>query len=189
MKSSILCFALVAGLAAAQSDKIPDCATSCVDKYATGDGIAGCKALDVACICKNDDFLNGVACCLEGKCDTAGKTAAVEYAKKICSAAKVDVPDSVVCKSSSSSASASASASASEKASESASGTAMGDASSSETGSAASASVSATASSDSTETASATEAAASSTSSTDAAAGLSSASGLLGAIAAMLMAL
>ncbi|KAH7022936.1 hypothetical protein EDB80DRAFT_696060 [Ilyonectria destructans] len=188
MKSSIFSLALVAGLAAAQAGKIPSCATSCINKYTTGDGIAGCSAIDVKCICSNADFLSGIACCLEGQCDAAGKAAAVKYAQQICSAAKVTVPDEVVCKSTSSG-SASASASATGVASESASGTATGKAASSSTASAASAAVSTTASSASTETGSATDSAASSTSSTGAAGGLSSAGGLLGAIVAMLAAL
>ncbi|KAK7422626.1 hypothetical protein QQZ08_009432 [Neonectria magnoliae] len=188
MKSSIISLVFVAGLVAAQADKIPSCAaredvTSCITQYTTGDGIAGCGQLDIKCICSNSDFLDGIACCLDDACDDSGKAAAVRYAQQICSSSGVTVPDKVVCKDSASSKSASASASAiasSKSASESA---AASGASSSV--SAATTTVEAAGSG----TSSATETVATATVSTDAAAGLSSVGGLLGAVMAMLLAL
>ncbi|KAL7803603.1 hypothetical protein V8C44DRAFT_343625 [Trichoderma aethiopicum] len=100
MKASVLSLVLLSGLVAAQ---IPDCATSCVTKYTTGTSIAGCGQLDIACICKNDDFLNGIACCLASACDKDGQAQAVKYAKQICSSAGVSTPDNVVCNENSSS--------------------------------------------------------------------------------------
>ncbi|PTB76190.1 hypothetical protein M440DRAFT_1401645 [Trichoderma longibrachiatum ATCC 18648] len=100
MKASVLSLIFLSGLAAAQ---IPDCATSCVTKYTTGTSIAGCGQLDIACICKNDDFLNGIACCLASACDKDGQAQAVKYAKQICSSAGVSTPDNVVCNENSSS--------------------------------------------------------------------------------------
>ncbi|KAH6957652.1 hypothetical protein BKA56DRAFT_502641 [Ilyonectria sp. MPI-CAGE-AT-0026] len=183
MKSSIFSLALAAGLVAAQTGKLPSCATSCITKYTTGDNIAGCGQLDIKCICSNADFLDGIACCLDAACDATGKSAAVEYAQQMCSTAGVTVPDEVVCKDSASSKSESASKSASTSATESAA---------SETASRAAASdstASTNAETTGTETASATESVATATASTDAATGLSSAGGLLGAIMAMLVAL
>ncbi|KAK1249231.1 hypothetical protein MKX07_002747 [Trichoderma sp. CBMAI-0711] len=107
MKASMLSLIFLSGLAAAQ---IPDCATGCVTKYTTGTSIAGCGQLDIACICKNADFLNGIACCLTSACDKDGQAAAVKYAKQICSSAGVSTPDDVVCNENSSSATESATA-------------------------------------------------------------------------------
>ncbi|KAL6873072.1 hypothetical protein J3F83DRAFT_600126 [Trichoderma novae-zelandiae] len=94
MKASVLSLVFLSGLAAAQ---IPDCATGCVTKYTTGTSIAGCGQLDIACICKNSDFLNGIACCLASACDKDSQEQAVQYAKQICSSAGVSTPDDVVC--------------------------------------------------------------------------------------------
>ncbi|KAM0258366.1 hypothetical protein ACHAQJ_003841 [Trichoderma viride] len=110
MKSSILSLAFVATLAAAQAG-IPSCATGCVTKFTTGSSIAGCQQLDIACICKNSDFLDGIACCLTTACDAASQTQAVKYAQQICSSAGVSTPDQVVCKENSSSQSETATAS------------------------------------------------------------------------------
>lgn len=94
-------------------------------KYTTGNAIAGCKNGNVKCICENDEFLNGIACCLTDACDDAGKAAAVKFAQQICSTAGVTVPEEVTCNNSTSSSSATESAaSASGTASEAASGTA-----------------------------------------------------------------
>lgn len=73
----------------------------CVDQVTTGSGIAGCNKLDTNCICSNQDFLSNIACCLVDKCDEAGRTAAIAYAKTICATADppVTVPDEVVCNS------------------------------------------------------------------------------------------
>ncbi|KKP03014.1 hypothetical protein THAR02_04893 [Trichoderma harzianum] len=108
MKASVLSLVFLSGLAAAQSG-IPTCATGCVTQFTTGTSIAGCGQLDIACICKNADFLSGIACCLASSCDQAAQTQAVNYAKQICSSAGVSTPDSVVCNEKSSSSSTEAS--------------------------------------------------------------------------------
>ncbi|KAI9171482.1 GPI anchored CFEM domain protein C [Paramyrothecium foliicola] len=106
---SIFSLALLVGLVAAQADGIPACARECVTSYTSGDRIAGCTSFDVKCICSNnDDFLSGIACCLEDACDQAGKDAAVTYAKEICSGSGVEVPSEVVCQSAASSSASSA---------------------------------------------------------------------------------
>ncbi|KAF9761912.1 hypothetical protein IL306_003632 [Fusarium sp. DS 682] len=108
MKLSVFTSVLLAGLVAAQQEKLPKCAQPCVDKYTTGGGVAGCGQLDVKCICSNKDFLSGIACCLEDKCDSASKETAVKYAKQICSTAGVnDLPDQVTCNNNTASGSAS----------------------------------------------------------------------------------
>ncbi|KAI8691007.1 hypothetical protein LRP88_08284 [Fusarium phalaenopsidis] len=129
MKSTLFIAALFAGLASAQQDKLPTCAQPCVDKYTTGKGIAGCGQFDFKCICSNESFLDGIACCLEDECDEKGKEAAVDYAKKICSTSGVEVPDEVVCKdsakeSANTSASAASASGSNTAASDTASGTA-----------------------------------------------------------------
>ncbi|KAH7006013.1 hypothetical protein EDB82DRAFT_492222 [Fusarium venenatum] len=98
MKLSLFASVVLAGLVAAQQEKLPKCAQPCVDQYTTGGGVAGCGQLDIKCICSNQNFLSGIACCLDEKCDTVGKETAVKYAKQICATAGVtDLPDDVKC--------------------------------------------------------------------------------------------
>ncbi|KAI5466011.1 hypothetical protein BGZ63DRAFT_375080 [Mariannaea sp. PMI_226] len=196
MKASILSLVLVTGLVAAQSDKIPSCATSCISKYTTGDGIAGCGQLDIKCICSNKDFLSGIACCLKDKCDASGQEAAVKYAKQICSSAGVTVPDQVTCNQDTSSESASASASGSQSAatksaskSESASATESSSKDTATAKAATSAATTTAASSADEATSTGSSSAPSSTSSGAAVAGMDSATGLMGAVMAVLLAL
>ncbi|KAL4730549.1 hypothetical protein ACLX1H_002585 [Fusarium chlamydosporum] len=86
MKLSVFTSVVLAGLVAAQQEKLPN----------------------------NKNFLSGIACCLEEKCDTEGKDTAVKYAKQICSTAGVtDLPDDVTCDKSAASGSASSSGTAS----------------------------------------------------------------------------
>ncbi|KAK1970882.1 hypothetical protein LY78DRAFT_652485 [Colletotrichum sublineola] len=106
MKSSVAVAIALAGLAAAQTD-LPTCAQSCVTQFTSGNAIAGCSNLDVKCICSNDNFLNGIACCLAGACPEADQKTAVKYAQNICTGAGVSVPDQVVCKTANASASGS----------------------------------------------------------------------------------
>ncbi|KAM0305547.1 hypothetical protein HYE67_008527 [Fusarium culmorum] len=98
MKLSVFTSVVLAGLVAAQQEKLPKCAQPCVDQYTTGGGVAGCGQLDIKCICSNKNFLSGIACCLEKECDAQGKETAVKYAKQICATAGVtDLPDDVTC--------------------------------------------------------------------------------------------
>ncbi|OBT47601.1 hypothetical protein VE00_03018 [Pseudogymnoascus sp. WSF 3629] len=86
---------------------VPDCAKPCVEQFTSGSNVAGCNKLNTNCICSNKDFLSNIACCLVDKCDEAGRSGAIAYAKSICATADppVEVPSEVVCNSSSSSSS------------------------------------------------------------------------------------
>ncbi|KAK1975497.1 hypothetical protein LZ30DRAFT_605506 [Colletotrichum cereale] len=106
MKFSMAVAIALAGLAAAQTD-LPTCAQSCVTQFTSGNAIAGCSNLDVKCICSNENFLNGIACCLAGACPEADQKTAVKYAQNICTGAGVSVPDQVICKTANASASGS----------------------------------------------------------------------------------
>jgi cobalamin biosynthesis Mg chelatase CobN len=105
MKTAILSLAFAAGLVTAQLQEVPDCAVPCVNEYTNGNKIAECGQLDIKCICSNQEFLDGIACCLEDACDQEGRDQAVAFARQICSTEDVEVPEDVVCKRSSSSAS------------------------------------------------------------------------------------
>jgi hypothetical protein len=70
----------------------------CVVEFTTGDLIAGCKQGDIACICSNKDFLDGIACCLVDDCDDASQKAAVDFARGLCTGAGVQVPNEIICK-------------------------------------------------------------------------------------------
>ncbi|PTB39517.1 uncharacterized protein TrAFT101_007704 [Trichoderma asperellum] len=201
MKASIVSLVFTAALAAAQDlSGLPSCATGCVTKFTTGTAIGGCQQLDIGCICKNADFLNGIACCLADACSKSDQDKAVSFAQQICSSAGVSTPDQVVCKDSSSSQTGSATVSdnsASSKTTESSdssttkssdSSTSAADSSSApaSTGSG-STTAAPTGSSAKTTTGSATKSAATTTSS-NVAAPLASAGSLVGAAIAMLAA-
>ncbi|TEY82953.1 hypothetical protein BOTCAL_0026g00160 [Botryotinia calthae] len=103
---------VLAGFTSAQNG-LPTCAQSCVTQYTTGSQIAGCASLDIACICSNSSFLNGIACCLADACDTEDEQTAVTYAQNLCRTSGVtNLPSVVSCASSASSTSSSAASSA-----------------------------------------------------------------------------
>ncbi|PON23837.1 CFEM domain-containing protein [Trichoderma gamsii] len=198
MKASIVSFVFTAALAAAQDlSGLPTCATGCVTKFTTGTAIGGCQQLDIGCICKNADFLNGIACCLADACSKSDQDKAVSFAQQICSSAGVSTPDTVVCKDSSSqTGSATASdSSASSKTTDSSDSSTTGSSDSSTTATdssststdSGSTTAAPTSSSAQTTTASSTRSATSSTS-TGAAAPLASAGSLVGAAIAVLAA-
>lgn len=83
----------------------------CVSKTMTGSNLGGCKLADIACICKNDDFLNNIACCLTDVCNREDQDKTVNFAKQLCNASNVQVPDKVECKKGASASNASASSS------------------------------------------------------------------------------
>ncbi|KAK1241436.1 hypothetical protein MKX08_001410 [Trichoderma sp. CBMAI-0020] len=198
MKASIVSLVFTAALAAAQDlSGLPTCATGCVTKFTTGTAIGGCQQLDIGCICKNADFLNGIACCLADACSKSDQDKAVSFAQQICSSAGVSTPDTVVCKDSSSqtgsatvsdssSSSKTTDSSDSSTTGSSDSSTAATDSSSTSTDSG-STTAAPTGSSARTTTGSSTSSAATSTSS-GAAAPLASAGSLVGAAIAMLAA-
>ncbi|KAL7900134.1 hypothetical protein HDV63DRAFT_370439 [Trichoderma sp. SZMC 28014] len=198
MKASFVSLVFTAALAAAQDlSGLPSCASACVLKFTTGSAIGGCQQLDIACICKNADFLNGIACCLAGACSKSDQDTAVSFAQQICSTAGVSTPDNVVCNDSSSqtgSATASDSSSSTKTtASSDSSTTASSDSSSTTTGSSSastdsgSTTAAPTGTSAHTTTGSSTKSATTSSSS-GAAAPLASAGSLVGAAIAVLAA-
>jgi hypothetical protein len=103
---------ILAGLASAQSG-LPSCAVSnshrlipsvttgvnailiialkinCVTEFTSGSQIGGCSNINAVCICSNSNFINQIACCLAGACDTADQEAATQYALNFCKAAGV----------------------------------------------------------------------------------------------------
>ncbi|RAL63131.1 hypothetical protein DID88_004213 [Monilinia fructigena] len=86
MKTNFIAFTVttvLAGLTSAQNG-LPTCAQSCVTQYTSGSQIAGCANLDIACICSNDSFLSGIACCLAAACEAADEQIAVAYAQNLC---------------------------------------------------------------------------------------------------------
>ncbi|OAQ72529.1 CFEM domain-containing protein [Pochonia chlamydosporia 170] len=100
MKSSFVTLAVAVGFAAAQLpqlDKIPKCAYSCVSSYISGTNIAGCKPADIACVCKNKDFIGGISCCLQKDCGKDDIAATISFANQICAASGVDTPKQLVC--------------------------------------------------------------------------------------------
>ncbi|GAB1318698.1 hypothetical protein MFIFM68171_08908 [Madurella fahalii] len=86
----------LAGSAVAQLDQLPPCARECAEEFLTGD-VGGC-GIDIPCICGNDQFLGGIACCLADDCDAAAQSTAVSVALALCSGAGVTgLPTAVSC--------------------------------------------------------------------------------------------
>ncbi|OAA48732.1 CFEM domain protein [Metarhizium rileyi] len=112
MRSSFFSLAVAVGFAAAQSqlDKIPKCAFSCVSSYISGTNIAGCKPADIACVCKNQEFINGISCCLQKDCSKEEVDSTISFANQLCTASGVETPKQLVCSAGSASASGSAAA-------------------------------------------------------------------------------
>lgn len=64
--------------------------------------------MDIECTCKNDEFLDSIACCIQDDCDDAGKDETIKFAKGICNIVGVEVPEKVECKTAATTTSASA---------------------------------------------------------------------------------
>ncbi|KAF7526361.1 hypothetical protein G7054_g10791 [Neopestalotiopsis clavispora] len=95
MKFQLL-FATFVALVVAQ-DGLPDCAKNCVTQFTTGDNIGGCPQINAQCICSQQSFISGIACCLADVCSAADQQAAVDYAVKFCGSFGVTVPSAVSC--------------------------------------------------------------------------------------------
>ncbi|KAH7031181.1 uncharacterized protein B0I36DRAFT_362912 [Microdochium trichocladiopsis] len=100
MKAFFVASALVGAVLAQDLPALPGCATQCLTKFTTGGNIGSCQSLDAACICRDANFLSGIACCLAGACSQSDQNQAVDYAIKFCGAQGVTVPSSVSCSSS-----------------------------------------------------------------------------------------
>ena len=88
----------------------PPSQQECANKFIAGNGIANCGN-DIKCICSNQSFISGVACCLAnqgaGGCSPADQSSAVAYASQICRIGGVTtIPSAVVCTSTGTSTSA-----------------------------------------------------------------------------------
>jgi len=87
---------LATGVAAQGLGDLPDCARDCATQYLRG-GIGNCGS-DPECICKNETFLDSIACCLVDVCEQADQKKAVAVAASLCKAFGVnDLPTEVVC--------------------------------------------------------------------------------------------
>ncbi|KFH47287.1 hypothetical protein ACRE_019060 [Hapsidospora chrysogenum ATCC 11550] len=88
----------------------------CITEYVTGNKIAGCGQYDIECVCSNEEFIDGIACCVDEACDAKGKEATLKFAAQICSTQNVEVPDKVECKSKTTSATSTSSPSETDEA-------------------------------------------------------------------------
>lgn len=85
MKSTIgLIMALAAIGSNAQSlADLPECGQACVQNMLSQAGDLGCKANDVACLCKNVDFTYGIRDCSLQSCSDAAQ-AVINYGAEYC---------------------------------------------------------------------------------------------------------
>ncbi|KAK4161566.1 hypothetical protein QBC43DRAFT_268449 [Cladorrhinum sp. PSN259] len=92
----LLSLALATSVAAQGSPTLPPCAQKCADQYLKG-GIGNCGS-DPKCICENSSFIDSIACCLVGVCDSPAQTSAIVFAVSLCSAFGVTtLPTTVSC--------------------------------------------------------------------------------------------
>jgi hypothetical protein len=81
---------------------------SCVTAFISGTDIAGCKPADIACVCRNKDFIGGISCCLQKDCSKEDIESTISFANQLCAASGVDTPKQLVCSSGSASSSSGA---------------------------------------------------------------------------------
>ncbi|KAH8603087.1 hypothetical protein B0O99DRAFT_588134 [Bisporella sp. PMI_857] len=101
MKTNFFAIAVaaLAGFCSAQGS-LPSCAQNCVIQFTSGSSIGDCSNVDAKCICSSPTFLSDIACCLAGACSPADQQSATDYAKSFCAISGVtNLPDAVVCSS------------------------------------------------------------------------------------------
>ncbi|KAL8967654.1 MAG: hypothetical protein Q9197_005317 [Variospora fuerteventurae] len=74
---------------------IPTCAQKCLLDGASEQSV--CVGADIGCLCKNNDFVNVVACCLASNCDANEQTKAIAANVRLCSSANVSIPNYLGC--------------------------------------------------------------------------------------------
>lgn len=75
--------------------ELPVCAQGCLINAASEQ--SSCTGADVACLCKNYDFINVVACCISSSCNKDDQTKAINANVKLCSSANVSIPNYLGC--------------------------------------------------------------------------------------------
>ncbi|KAI4240114.1 MAG: hypothetical protein L6R40_005353 [Gallowayella cf. fulva] len=84
--------------ASAQSiniSEVPTCAQACLINSASEQ--TTCQGADVGCLCKSNDFINVVACCISSSCSNTEQAKAISANVKLCSGANVTIPNYLGC--------------------------------------------------------------------------------------------
>lgn len=58
-----------------------------------GKKIGGCNQLDIPCVCKSGDFIGTIACCVKDNCNEDDQKKVLEFADGVCGSVGVDTPD------------------------------------------------------------------------------------------------
>ncbi|KAM5449407.1 hypothetical protein MaudCBS49596_004888 [Microsporum audouinii] len=99
MKFSAVAVAALITVAASQGiSELPKCAQVCAGK-----GFPAECGADVKCICTSSSFLDAITCCVATSCNSDEQKKTIQFAKGICGGVGVNVPDSAVCPTASSS--------------------------------------------------------------------------------------
>ncbi|KAL8803863.1 MAG: hypothetical protein Q9182_002919 [Xanthomendoza sp. 2 TL-2023] len=96
----LLTFALAVWFATASAQNInisevPTCAQACLINSASEQ--TACQGADVGCLCRSNDFVNVVACCISSSCSNTEQTKAIAANVKLCGSANVTVPNFLGC--------------------------------------------------------------------------------------------
>ncbi|KAI4145530.1 MAG: hypothetical protein LQ340_006246 [Diploschistes diacapsis] len=89
MKYTAVAAALFAGLVSAQGDvgSLPQCGQYCITSMLGKAQSLGCGQSDIACLCKNTDFTNGVHDCTVESCPSASQAQILQFGSSLCAAA------------------------------------------------------------------------------------------------------
>ncbi|KAL8863226.1 MAG: hypothetical protein Q9178_000601 [Gyalolechia marmorata] len=90
--------ALLFAFANAQSlniSEVPTCAHGCLVNSVSEQ--TTCAAADIGCLCRSNDFINVVSCCISSSCSNADQARAITANVRLCSNANVTIPNSLGC--------------------------------------------------------------------------------------------
>ncbi|KAL8777660.1 MAG: hypothetical protein Q9213_007759 [Squamulea squamosa] len=73
----------------------PNCAHGCLVNSVSEQ--TACGAADIGCLCRSNDFINVVACCISSSCNYADQAKAISANVKLCSNANVTIPNYLGC--------------------------------------------------------------------------------------------
>ncbi|KAL8649742.1 MAG: hypothetical protein Q9226_005449, partial [Calogaya cf. arnoldii] len=75
--------------------EVPSCAQACLVNSISEQ--KGCGPSDIGCLCKTNEFVNVVACCILQSCSAADQARAIKENVRACGSANVTVPDYLGC--------------------------------------------------------------------------------------------
>ncbi|KAL8678122.1 MAG: hypothetical protein Q9186_005493 [Xanthomendoza sp. 1 TL-2023] len=91
----LLTFALAVWFATVSAQNINISEQACLINTASEQ--TACQGADVGCLCRNNDYINVVACCISSSCSNSEQAKAIAANVKLCASANVTVPNFLGC--------------------------------------------------------------------------------------------